>query len=308
LSFYQRAEIKDFLAYLKAAASPEDSISLLRIINTPARGIGKSTVEHIERHALERELTLWTAVEDLVKSGGLPPRARAAVVVFVDLMGELRSRLEREPLNDVLIWLKERTGYQKMLEQGDTVESQSRLENIDELINAAADAVERGENVNEFLDHAALVADTDDIDLAAQVTLMTLHSAKGLEFPLAIMAGMEEILFPHIRATDTESGVEEERRLCYVGMTRAQKRLVLTHARYRRRYGGGELEESIPSRFLREVPADLIEDLTPEPEPVGVGAGMDLYLERRQVRDMARRSTYTGKTYNSVENIAEFFA
>ncbi len=308
LSFYQRAEIKDFLAYLKAGISPEDSISLLRIINTPARGIGKSTVEQSERHALERELTLWSAIEDLVRSGGLPARAQTALSAFAGLMGELRSRLQSEPLNEVLIWLKERTGYQKMLEQEDTVESQSRLENIDELINAAADAVERGENVNEFLDHAALVADTDDIDLAAQVTLLTLHSAKGLEFPLVMMAGMEEILFPHVRATDTESGVEEERRLCYVGMTRAKKQLVLTGARYRRRYGGGELEESIPSRFLREVPPALIEDLTPEPETAELGAGMDLYLERRQVRDMMRRTTYMGKTYNSVENIAEFFA
>ncbi|HYM10390.1 MAG TPA: 3'-5' exonuclease, partial [Bryobacterales bacterium] len=185
----------------------------------------------------------------------------------------------------------------------------SRLENIDELINAAADADERGETAHEFLDHAALVADTDDLDEAAQVTLLTLHSAKGLEFSLVMLAGMEEGLFPHMRSSESEGAVEEERRLCYVGLTRARKQLVLTRARYRRRYGGGELEASTPSRFLDEIPRELVEDLTPERESGRrFAGGVDLYAEQRLVREMARRSTYTGKTYNSVENIAEFFA
>jgi len=307
LSFYQRAEIKDLLAYLKAAVSPQDSFSLLRIINTPARGIGKSTIEQIEKYALEREISLWSAMQELLRTGAFPSRAQAAVTAFCGLMDELKSRLQSERLNDTLVWLKQRTGYQRMLEEEDTVESQSRMENIDELINAAADAAERGEGVNEFLDHAALVADTDQLDEGAQVTLLTLHSAKGLEFSLVIMAGMEEILFPHIRASETESGIEEERRLCYVGMTRARKQLILTRARYRRRFGGGELEPSLPSRFLSEIPVSLIQDLSPAPEP-GVIPGLDLYAEQEIVRQMARRSAYTGKTYNSIENIAEFFA
>ncbi|MBI3697805.1 MAG: ATP-binding domain-containing protein, partial [Acidobacteria bacterium] len=171
-------------------------------------------------------------------------------------------------------------------------------------------AADRGETVAEFLDHAALVADTDDLDEAAQVTLLTAHSAKGLEFSLVILAGMEERLFPHSRSMDTVSGIEEERRLCYVGMTRAQKQLVLTRARYRRRFGGGEMDSSIPSRFLAEAPAELVEDLSPVRERLSEWSeeGVDLYAEQRLVREMARRTTYTGKTYNSVENVAEFFA
>jgi DNA helicase-2/ATP-dependent DNA helicase PcrA len=309
LSFYQRAEIKDLLAYLKAAVSPQDSFSLLRIINTPARGIGKSTVEQIERHALQRRITHWDAIEDLLKTSALPSRAHAALTAFRDLMSELRERLQRERLNEVLVWLKERTGYYRMLKEEDSVESESRMENIDEFINAAADSAERGETVNEFLDHAALVADTDDIDSSAQVTLLTLHSAKGLEFPLVIMAGMEEILFPHIRSTDTEKGIEEERRLCYVGMTRAQKQLVLTRARFRRRFGGGDFEPSIPSRFLKEIPPHLIHDLSPARDShMEFEPGVDLYAEQHQVRQIVQRTVPAGKTYNSVENISEFFA
>jgi len=308
LSFYQRAEVKDLLAYLKAAASPQDAVSLLRIINTPARGIGKSTIEQIERHGQEKGLGAWGAIEDLLNINAFPARAHAAVAAFHKLMEELRSRLRSDRLNDVLVWLKERTGYQRMLEQEDTAESQSRMENIHELINAAADAAERGESINEFLDHAALVADTDEIDESAQVTLLTLHSAKGLEFSLVIMAGMEETLFPHVRASETESGIEEERRLCYVGMTRARKRLVLTRARYRRRFGGGELEPSIPSRFLAEIPPRLVEDLSPVRSGSADRSNLDLYAEQRLVREMTNRPVYTGKTYNSVENVAEFFS
>ncbi len=309
LSFYQRAEVKDLLAYLKAGISSQDSVSLLRIINTPARGIGKSTIDQLERHAVEHRLSLWDAIVDLLSTGALAPRAHAALAAFRNLMDELRPRLGQERLNDLLVWLKERTGYQRMLELEDTVESHNRLENIDELINAATDAAERGETIHEFLDHAALIADTDDLDLAAQTTLLTLHSAKGLEFSLVLMAGMEEAVFPHSRSSDTAKGIEEERRLCYVGLTRARKQLVLTRARYRRRFGGGELEAGIPSRFLEEIPAQLVQDLSPEPDfPGDVRSGLDLEAERYLVREMARRSTYTGKTYNSVENIAEFFS
>jgi DNA helicase-2/ATP-dependent DNA helicase PcrA len=308
LSFYQRAEVKDMLAYLKAAVSPPDSFSLARIINTPARGIGRTTVEQIERHAAGRALTFWQALEDLLAGQGFPARAQAAVGAFRELMEEVRRKLAVDPLNEVLVWLQQATGYQRMLEQEGTAESQSRQENINELINAAADAAERGETVHEFLDHAALVADTDDLDEAAQVTLLTLHSAKGLDFPLVLIAGLEDGIFPHSRSLDSEAGVEEERRLCYVGMTRACRQLVLTRARYRRRFGGGELEVTRPSRFLSEIPAELVEDRSPRRRTAEGSEHLDLYSERQQVREIARRHSFTGKTYNSVENIAEFFA
>ena len=148
-----------------------------------------------------------------------------------------------------------------MLEADNDPEAESRLGNLNELVNAAAEAAERGETIAEFLDHAALVSDTDDLDERAPVSLLTLHNAKGLEFPIVFLAGMEEGLFPHIRSLDSKAAMEEERRLCYVGMTRAEKRLFLTSARYRRRFGGGQPEASIPSRFLSEVPKALVEDL-----------------------------------------------
>ncbi len=147
-----------------------------------------------------------------------------------------------------------------MLEQENTPEAEARIENLNELMNAAAEAVERGETVADFLDHAALVADADSIDEQSQITLMTIHNAKGLEFPVVFMAGMEDGLFPHSRSLNSEAAMEEERRLCYVGMTRAEKRLVLSWAKYRRRFGGGEQERSIKSRFLGEMPSNLVID------------------------------------------------
>jgi DNA helicase II / ATP-dependent DNA helicase PcrA len=192
-----------------------------------------------------------------------------------------------------------------MLEQDPNPEAESRLGNLMELVNAAADAAERGETVADFLDHAALVADSDNLDEAAQVSLLTLHNAKGLEFPVVFLAGMEEGLFPHMRSLDSEAQMEEERRLCYVGMTRAERRLFISWARFRRRFGGGQPEPSIPSRFLNEIPRTLVEFS---------GAGgrnvkqVELYAERSYVRESANRNVYTGKTYNSVENISNFFA
>jgi DNA helicase-2/ATP-dependent DNA helicase PcrA len=191
-----------------------------------------------------------------------------------------------------------------MLERENTPESQARIENLNELMNAAAEAVERGETVRDFLDHAALVAQTDAIDEASQITLMTIHNAKGLEFPVVFMAGMEEGLFPHSRSLLSEAAMEEERRLCYVGMTRAEKRLVLTWARYRRRFGGGEQERTMASRFLKEIPSNLVISLGVEEDDV---PQVDLTAERWHVRQESRKNLYIGKTYNSVENVAQFF-
>jgi DNA helicase-2/ATP-dependent DNA helicase PcrA len=208
--------------------------------------------------------------------------------------------VESRPIADTLRDLMERTGYRRMLEEEGTEESKTRLANLDELLNAAVDAGERGESIRDFLDHAALVADADSADERAPVSLLTMHNAKGLEFPIVFIAGMEEGLFPHSRSLDSESGMEEERRLCYVAMTRAEKKLHVSWARYRRRFGGGQPEASIRSRFLKEIPAPLIES-------VRAIQGMDLHAERYEVRETARRNLYTGKTYNSVENIKQFF-
>ncbi len=168
-------------------------------------------------------------------------------------------------LPELIKFLNDRSGYIRALEEEATPESFSRIENLKELANAAQDAQERGETLHEFLDHAALVSDADSYSAEARVTLMTLHAAKGLEFPLVFLAGMEEGLFPHSRTFTDPTGLEEERRLCYVGMTRAMDTLVLTRARYRRRYGSDMPEASIPSRFLEEVPARLVEDLGSPP-------------------------------------------
>ncbi|HEY4364526.1 MAG TPA: UvrD-helicase domain-containing protein [Bryobacteraceae bacterium] len=301
-SFYQRAEIKDILAYLKALVSPQDSINLLRIINTPARGIGRTTVEQIEQYALEHNLPLWTALEQMLEAHSFPARAESALSGFHRIMDDLASGVEVRPVAETLRMLLENTGYRRMLEEENTPEAQSRLANLDELLNAAADAAERGESIRDFLDHAALVADADSLDERSPVSLLTIHNAKGLEFPIVFIAGLEEGLFPHSRSLDTESAMEEERRLCYVGMTRAEKRLYLSWARYRRRFGGGQPEQSIRSRFLKEVPPELIEKVR------GQGGQVDLYAERHMVRESAQRNLYTGKTYNSVENIRQFFA
>jgi DNA helicase-2/ATP-dependent DNA helicase PcrA len=223
-------------------------------------------------------------------------------------MEELAIVAGEGKIDDVLRQILDRTGYARMLEIDNEPEAESRLGNLNELVNAASEAAERGETAPEFLDHAALVSDTDNLDERAPVSLLTLHNAKGLEFPIVFLAGMEEGLFPHMRSLDSKAAMEEERRLCYVGMTRSEKRLFLTSARYRRRFGGGQQEATIPSRFLREVPRALVEDLgqsrqrTQQPAPQ-----VDLFAEQYEVREAAKRNVYTGKTYNSVDNIQQFF-
>lgn len=303
-SYYQRAEVKDIIAYLKLAVSQSDSLSLQRIINTPARGIGRTTVEQAEKFAAENAISLWEAIGRMLDENQFGTRAHSAVAAFRSMVEELARAVKTGPLHEALAFIEERTGYRKTLEQENSVESQARLENLDELMNAAAEAVERGETVTDFLDHAALVADADAIDESAQVTLMTMHNAKGLEFPVVFLAGMEEGLFPHSRSLNSEAAMEEERRLCYVGMTRAEKRLVLSWAKYRRRFGGGEQERTIPSRFLKEVPSNLMISLGVEDDEI---PHVDLTSEQWQVRQESRRNLYTGKTYNSLENVAQFF-
>ena len=351
-SFYERSEIKDLLSYLKLVQNPSDSIALQRVINIPARGIGKTTLETLERIALETGSSTWAAIERTLHDRLLPSRALIALDTFRRIILDARALLkpdfadklsadiaeeetsfdiaaaaddadtafdfgaeaqhtlaftnepelenlpldattfnpfEDEPpvphaapsqaaysasekpafrkpgdaatLPELIKFLIDRTGYIRSLEEEGTPEAFSRIENLKELANAAQDAQERGETLAEFLDHAALVSDTDQYKADSRVTLMTLHSAKGLEFPLVILAGLEEGLFPHSRTLNDPIQMEEERRLCYVGLTRAMDSLIVTRARYRRRYGNDMPEASLPSRFLEEIPSHLIEEV-----------------------------------------------
>jgi DNA helicase-2/ATP-dependent DNA helicase PcrA len=419
-SFYERAEIKDLISYLKVIQNPDDSISLLRVINTPTRGIGKGTIDTLERLALETGLSLWGALGEAIRRQLLPPRALASLKNFQQLIVDAQAMLmgtfveqleeservgnspapkevpqalhaaaddslpddasafdpnefentafdfggayqEAEPDSnagvlpavlqegervphpipveqdagattaDLLKFLIDRTGYIKLLEDEDTPEAFSRIENLRELVNAAADSRDRGESLDQFLDHAALIADTDDYDERSQITLMSLHAAKGLEFPLVFLSGLEEGLFPHSRTMLEPDDVEEERRLCYVGMTRAMDQLILTRAVYRRRYGTDLPEASVPSRFLEEVPAPLIEELGGRrgarmgtgtlAHPAGRSPAYDgdthySYEDEDQSASWKRgaaapsrqKPTAPAKPYNSIENIAEFFA
>jgi DNA helicase II / ATP-dependent DNA helicase PcrA len=303
-SFYQRAEVKDVLAYAKLLLNPSDNISLLRVLNVPARGIGRTTVEQLESLAAQEHTSIWQAIEAACDRRLLGARAESSLGVFRRLVNELREQLPGWTPDQLLGEILERTGYTRMLESDGTPDSEARMGNLQELVSAAADARDRGDSLIEFLDQTALIADADEIDEAAQVSLLTMHNAKGLEFPVVFIAGMEEGLFPHSRSRDSEEQLEEERRLCYVAMTRAEKRLYLTSARMRRRFGGSPPEPCIASRFLDEVPASLLETLHETPRPGDV----DLFSERAAVREAVRRTTFTGTTYNSVSHIDQFFA
>jgi DNA helicase-2/ATP-dependent DNA helicase PcrA len=396
-SFYDRAEVKDILSYLKLVQNVHDSVALSRVVNSPPRGIGKTTMETLEGMALSTGISTWDAMGRAMREKLLPQRALIALSGFRRLIEDARAmlgpgfaeklaedladggnalvdehfaenadisfsigddmdekaaqasaededtgantsfdtsfnfgfdfgpseeistlaaenaadsvecngmdaadfnpfapvvfkkssgttieraaeiRIEedkpafRKPgdaatLPELIKFLNDRSGYIRALEEEATPESFSRIENLKELANAAQDAQEREETLHEFLDHAALVSDADSYSEEAKVTLMTLHAAKGLEFPLVFLTGMEEGLFPHSRTLTDPTGLEEERRLCYVGMTRAMDTLVMTRARYRRRYGSDMPEASIPSRFLEEVPSRLVEDLGSPPQ------------------------------------------
>ena len=383
-SFYERAEIKDLLSYLRLVKNPHDSMALNRVVNTPPRGIGATTLGTLERLALETGSSTWDAIGAAVNNKLIAARALMALDSFRQLILDAQAMMDpdfagklsadvaeadadlgdagfafgasapseqedrevaetleaaaetdfmfggnadqlplldpssfnpfaeapkrpflkmpkprKEPeievsqvsilrrgmdtheptdsdqserdafrkpgdpatLPELIRFIIDRTGYIKALETEGTPEAFSRIENLKELANAAHDAEVRGETLTDFLDHAALASDTDQYDPGARVTLMTLHSAKGLEFPLVFLAGMEEGLFPHSRTLNSPEELEEERRLCYVGMTRAMNTLILTRANFRRRYGNDAPESSVPSRFLEEVPAPLIENL-----------------------------------------------
>ena len=256
-SFYQRAEVKDVLAYARLAIRPDDDVALLRVLNTPPRGIGKVTLDALRGLAHERGVSLWAASAELADNA-TAQRSAVPLRGFRELIAQLREDIVL-PAADFLSRVIDRTGYLDMLSQRDSVEDSARADNVRELLAAVAEGTERGETLTDFLERAALVSDADNFDSRATVTLLTLHSAKGLEFEHVFLTGLEEGVFPHSRSANHPDDIEEERRLCYVGMTRARDTLTLTRAIYRRIYGNERLEGSQPSRFLAEIPGELIE-------------------------------------------------
>ena len=258
-SFYNRAEVKDALAYVRLAMHPEDDISLLRVLNVPPRGIGKTTVDALRESARVDGTPLWAAIEKFV-SGASAGRAVTPLRAFQELIRKLQDALASQEPSGFLHAVLEESGYLAMLKDRNTPEDVARLENLEELARALADGIEAGETFTDFLDAAALVSDADQFEGKPGVTLITLHSTKGLEFDHVFLTGMEEGICPHSRALTEEKGIEEERRLVYVGMTRARQSLTVTRAVYRRIFGNEQqLRASLPSRFLAEIPSGLVD-------------------------------------------------
>jgi DNA helicase-2/ATP-dependent DNA helicase PcrA len=310
-SFYERMEVRDIIAYLKLTLNPNDSIALQRVINSPPRGIGKQTLDEVERRARDYDLSLWETIGIVIdRPEGLNSRAVAALKNFqsiiLGLAVALRPTFDSEsPVSAVVKAAILETGYEAALRTEKTDEAEARLENLQELVNAAVDYDEQGiEGLREFIDHSALVSDQDQYKRDAPVTLLTVHSAKGLEFPLVFIVGLEDGLFPHSRSATDPAQMEEERRLCYVAMTRAEKYLYVTHAMKRRVYG--EELASEPSQFLNEMPIDLLEDLSLGKSWLSFARGSSA-IEYEQGEYRKERKKYEGKTYDSVDSIAEFF-
>jgi DNA helicase II / ATP-dependent DNA helicase PcrA len=256
-SFYERAEVRNALAYVRLIFHPEDDVALLRVLNVPPRGIGATTVAVLEARAKESGKSLWETIRAGEFSTG--KKIAGALNGFRELIQALQEECREMPPAALIERVLDRTGFLTWVEQQDNLEHTSRADNLRELSNAMAEATEQGQTLEDLLDHAALVSDADQYEEDIPVSLMTLHSAKGLEFDAVFLAGLEEGLLPHGRALDTPGEVEEERRLFYVGMTRAKRSLVLSRAIYRRSYGEERLRASLPSRFLSEIPRDLIE-------------------------------------------------
>ncbi|MET0151215.1 MAG: UvrD-helicase domain-containing protein [Candidatus Binatia bacterium] len=253
--FYSRKEIKDLLAYLRVVANPRDEWSLLRILNVPARGIGATTVEKLRGAARGEGRALFEVLSD--PSPVLPATVHRKIAGFANLLAELRDRAAGS-IGVLVEEIFRRTGYLDVVHARAGSDSESRLEDLREFVTVAQEADAEGRSLGEFLEQVALVADADGlVDANDRITLMTLHTSKGLEFPIVFLVGMEEGLFPHRRSLTDDPAVEEERRLCYVGMTRAREQLLLTRAR--RRHVLGAETENLPSRFLREIPAELLE-------------------------------------------------
>lgn len=325
-SFYERAEIKDIIAYLKLALNPFDDIALQRVINTPTRGLGKTSLDEVAFRAKDFGVSHWEAIAMITDEAyehplNLTPRAKEALKSFKKVIENLQIRVGEasatdKPVTEVVISAIEDTGYANMLRSENTDESAARLENLEELVNAAVDYdKQEAEGLRDFIDHAALSSDTDKYDRNAAVTMMTVHAAKGLEFPVVFLVGLEDGIFPHARSINDPIELEEERRLAYVAITRAEKTLYITHAMRRRVYGAEMTAE--PSQFLNEMPLDLIEDMSRGSSWLSFAKSSTVKANKQAASALRGesttpayekpKSTYTGKTYDNADAIAEFF-
>ncbi|MDP4107988.1 MAG: DNA helicase PcrA, partial [Bacillota bacterium] len=264
--FYDRKEIKDMLSYLRLVSNPDDDISLRRVINVPKRGIGSTSVDKIANFAAMHDLSLYQALES-IELVGLSPKTTKAAIEFRDLIGNYTRMQEFLSVTELVEEVLDKSGYREMLKAEKSLEAQSRLENLDELLSVTKSFEESSEDKTlvAFLTDLALVADIDSMDdddeKSDAVVLMTLHSAKGLEFPVVFLIGMEEGVFPHSRSLMEEAEMEEERRLAYVGITRAEQTLFLTNAQMRTLFGRTNMNPA--SRFIKEIPVDLLEGVEP---------------------------------------------
>jgi DNA helicase-2/ATP-dependent DNA helicase PcrA len=254
VKFFERAEIKDVMSFLRLAVRPHDTPSIERVINVPSRGIGDTTLKALN----DRGGALWEVIEGDLSF--LPPRASKAVREFREIVHDLQ-RAAANPIPEFLEYVMVRTGYRRMLEESRDVQDESRLQNLDELFNSAREFAEQNPSatLGDYLDSVTLISDVDRYDAEKGVTLMTLHAAKGLEFRVVFLAGMEEGILPHSQSRDADEDIEEERRLCYVGMTRAREQLYCLHSLERRVHG--QFREQSPSPFLAEIPEEVKEEM-----------------------------------------------
>jgi DNA helicase-2/ATP-dependent DNA helicase PcrA len=265
LRFFERAEIRDAMAYLRLVSHTDDDAAFERVVNQPPRGVGAKTLDAVRAHARDFDCSLWRASADLVKGGAMTARAGNALRGFLDLVHELRAKTADMALSDTVAQAVQDSGLPDYFKKSKDGKGTDRIENLEELVNATRQFNYEGDDeelgpLDAFLAHAALEAGEAQGDSFEDcVQLMTLHSAKGLEFPLVFLGGMEEELFPHRMSVDNPNGLEEERRLCYVGMTRAMRQLYLSHAETRRLHGSENYP--MPSRFLREIPTELLEEV-----------------------------------------------
>ncbi|MFM9111526.1 MAG: UvrD-helicase domain-containing protein [Prochlorococcaceae cyanobacterium] len=307
LRFYDRREVKDVLAYLRLLVNPADTVSLLRVLNVPRRGIGKTTVERLTDAANQLGLPLWEVIADPEAVRSLAGRSARGLLQFQELINDLQRLRQEAPPAEMVQRVMEQSGYLAELIAEGTDEAEERRRNLQELVNATLQYQEENEegSLEGFLASAALASDADDKDTAAdRVTLMTLHASKGLEFPVVFLVGLEQGLFPSYRSLDDPGALEEERRLCYVGLTRAKERLFLSHACERRLWGGMR-EPAVPSVFLSELPAELLQGDVPRSG--GVALRREERLERltRVDRAESRRVEAGGAPANAVRRRAE---
>lgn len=293
LSFYDRKEIKDIMAYLRVIYNFSDDVSLQRIINEPKRKIGDATVEKIKAHAAEKNVSCFEIADSAEMYSDLKTAA-VRLRGFAELIKNLRKLATEVSVDELVKRTVTDTGYAAMLELENSVEAQTKLENIEELVNDAAEFVMDGETsgeLGEFLQRSSLVTNTDEYDDSkGEVVLMTIHGAKGLEFPVVLLTGLEEGVFPGIRSIESEDDLEEERRLCYVAITRAKKKLYITKANSRMKYGS--IMPSVESRFFKELPSDFIKDESPVIMGIRDGlekAGIDIRASHRTIENYVKK-------------------